>query len=186
MNLVESVLGVPAIGNGYCVTNFELNTLSDMCPPRLSVDMDPQLFKEMASRASGARSVSMDVFFKDRSKDKKDRKVEKVIYNPPATIVWFDDGEKIVSKAEARDGFDKAKGLALCVLKKRMDKKIYNRLFPYFDACDVELKKDADGKILRNKKGMVIIAKSVPLWDVLVRMYCPNGEWEKIKKEWAK
>ena len=112
--------------------------------------------------------------------------ITKVIYNPPATIVWFRDGDKIVSKAEARDGFDKAKGLALCVLKKRMDKKIYNRLFPYFDACDVELKKDADGKILRNKKGMAIIAKSVPLWDVLVRMHCPNGEWEKIKKEWAK
>ena len=84
--------------------------------------------------------------------------VTKVIYNPPATIVWFDDGDKIVSKAE--DEFDWETGLAICVLKKRMERKGYNRLQPYFFEGDR------------------------PLWDVLVRMECPNGEWEKIKKKW--
>lgn len=88
--------------------------------------------------------------------------VTKVIYNPPATIVWFDTGNKVVSKAEEGDKFDWETGLAICVLKERMDKKTYNRLQPYF------------------------FEGNRPLWDVLVRMECPNGEWEKIKKEWKK
>lgn len=88
--------------------------------------------------------------------------VTKVIYNPPATIVWFDTGDKVVSKVEKGDKFNWEIGLAICVLKERMDRKTYNRLQPYFFEGDK------------------------PLWDTLVRMHCPNGEWEKIKKGWKR
>ena len=112
--------------------------------------------------------------------------ITKVIYNPPATIVWFDDGDKIVSKADKGDKYDWKHGLALCILKKRMPKSDYNRFYPYFDRRDMIVKRDANGEVCRDKKGKVRYIKNAPLWDVLVRKYCPNGEWEKIKKEWKK
>ena len=94
--------------------------------------------------------------------------IEKVIYNPPATIVFFATGEKIVSKTE--DKFDWEVGLAICLLKRAMTSKQYNRMQPYLFAEEPKAK---HGKV-----------KWVPLWDVMVRQAYPNGEWEKIKKEW--
>ena len=114
------------------------------------------------------------------------RKIRKVMYNPPATIVWFGDGDKIVSVADKGDKYDWKHGLALCILKKRMPKNDYNRFYPYFDRRDMIVKRDANGEVCRDKKGKVRYIKNAPLWDVLVRKYCPNGEWEKIKKEWKK
>lgn len=41
-----------------------------------------------------------------------------VIYNPPATIVKWQDGTKTVVKCNEGDEYDWEKGLALCVMKK--------------------------------------------------------------------
>lgn len=112
--------------------------------------------------------------------------VVKVMYNPPATIVWFGDGDKIVSKADKGDKYDWKHGLALCILKKRMPKSDYNRFYPYFDCRDIVIKRDANGKVCRDEEGKFRFIKNDYLWDVLVRKYCPNGEWEKIKKEWKR
>lgn len=43
--------------------------------------------------------------------------IEKIIYNNPATIVWFADGEKIVVKAHNEE-FDKEKGVAMAIARK--------------------------------------------------------------------
>ena len=42
----------------------------------------------------------------------------KVIFNGPATIVFWDDGTKTVVKCKDGDPFSKEAGFALCVLKK--------------------------------------------------------------------
>lgn len=47
-----------------------------------------------------------------------EHRVKKVIFNPPATIVFWNDGTKTVSKCEPCDVFDETLGFALCVLKK--------------------------------------------------------------------
>lgn len=47
----------------------------------------------------------------------KDNSIKKVIFNPPATIVFWNDGDKTVVKAE-NEPFDKEKGLAMAVCKK--------------------------------------------------------------------
>lgn len=44
-------------------------------------------------------------------------KIEKIIYNNPATIVWFADGEKVVVKAYNEE-FDKEKGVAMAIARK--------------------------------------------------------------------
>lgn len=46
--------------------------------------------------------------------------INKVMYNKPATIVFWKDGTKTVSVCHEEDTFDPEKGLAICVLKKLM------------------------------------------------------------------
>lgn len=48
---------------------------------------------------------------------------KKVIFNDPATIVYWLDGTKTVVKCQGGEKFDKEKGLALCFLKKIMGNK---------------------------------------------------------------
>lgn len=43
---------------------------------------------------------------------------KKVIFNNPATIVFWNDGSKTVSKASKEDTFDKMKGFLTCYYKK--------------------------------------------------------------------
>ena len=45
-------------------------------------------------------------------------KVKKVIYNNPATIVYFTDGSKTVVKACEDDRFDEQTGLLMCIAKR--------------------------------------------------------------------
>lgn len=45
-------------------------------------------------------------------------KMERAIFNPPATIVFWEDGDKTVVKCDERDAYDAKYGLMLCWLKK--------------------------------------------------------------------
>lgn len=44
-------------------------------------------------------------------------KIKKVIFNDPATIVFWADGTKTVVKCDEHDVYDKEKGLAMCIVK---------------------------------------------------------------------
>ena len=57
-------------------------------------------------------------------------KIKKVVYNEPATIVYWDDGTKTVVKCQDGDIYDKEKGLALCYMKKITGNKsgIFNKV----------------------------------------------------------
>jgi hypothetical protein len=44
--------------------------------------------------------------------------INNVIFNPPATIVFWSDGTKTIAKCEPCDKFDKEKGLMMAILKK--------------------------------------------------------------------
>ena len=169
-----TVEGLPIKGVGYEVTGY----VDAVCEePKIIVEMHPRAFRE----AIGHLIRRTDLIWPEPTPTNKKKKpvITKVIYNPPATIVWLNDGDKVVSKAEEGDEFDWETGLAICVLKKRMDRKKYNRLQPYFFTEDPNKLK----KVIINGEEK---EKPTPLWETLVRMYCPNGEWEKIKKEWAK
>ena len=45
-------------------------------------------------------------------------KMERAIFNPPATIVFWEDGDKTVVKCDERDAYDAKYGLILCWMKK--------------------------------------------------------------------
>lgn len=44
--------------------------------------------------------------------------IKKVIFNPPATVVYWSDGSKTVVKCNAKDNFDPEKGLAMAIAKR--------------------------------------------------------------------
>lgn len=46
------------------------------------------------------------------------KRIKKVIFNKPATIVYWDDGTKTVVKCQKGDKWDKEKGLMACICKK--------------------------------------------------------------------
>ena len=61
--------------------------------------------------------------------------IEKVIFNNPATIVYWHDGTKTVVKAQDGEPFDKEKGLAMAFMKKVCGNKgNYNEIFKEFGA----------------------------------------------------
>lgn len=49
--------------------------------------------------------------------------IKKVIFNNPATIVYWKDGSKTVVKCQPGDTFDEEKGLAMCFTKKALGNK---------------------------------------------------------------
>lgn len=56
--------------------------------------------------------------------------IQKVIFNPPATIVIWKDGTKTIVKNHYTERYDKEKGLAMCIIKKLFNNKSeYYELF---------------------------------------------------------
>lgn len=45
-------------------------------------------------------------------------KIDRVIYNGPATIVFWNDGAKTIVKCSENDAYDAEKGLAMAVVKR--------------------------------------------------------------------
>lgn len=86
-------------------------------------------------RGNGKASVA-DRYLKARAKYLESRHqtsiYKKIIINPPATIVIWNDGTKTVVKATENDIYDPEKGVALCFFKK------------YFNALYRQVLKDAN------------------------------------------
>ena len=58
-----------------------------------------------------------------------DKEIEKVTFNEPATIVFWKDGTKTVSKCSHGDTFNKETGLAMCIIRKLCNNRNYNKVF---------------------------------------------------------
>ena len=71
-----------------------------------------------------------------------DSRIKNVIWNCPATIVFWTDGTKTVVKAQGNDSFDPEKGLAMAIAKKAMGNKgnYYNEIKKWLDECSYDEK----------------------------------------------
>ena len=54
-------------------------------------------------------------------------KIKKVIYNPPATIILWNDGTKSVAKTQNGEFYDAEKGLAMAFMRKFLNNKDYHK-----------------------------------------------------------
>lgn len=60
--------------------------------------------------------------------------VEKIVYNGPATIIFWSDGTKTVIKCHEGDQFDEVTGFLLCCLRKMMTQNSYSELCEVLDS----------------------------------------------------
>lgn len=79
----------------------------------LAMDID----KEMKMLAKAGLN---NLFGVKNAERKTDMRIEKVIFNYPATVVIWKDGTKTIVKAGDHDVFDPEKGLAMAIAKKAL------------------------------------------------------------------
>ena len=80
-------------------------------------------------------------------KQKAMNSITKVIFNNPATIVFWSDGTKTVVKCDERDEFDPEKGLAMAICKKYFGGGFYNDIFKKWIPKEETPKIEIDGQI---------------------------------------
>ena len=74
-------------------------------------------------------------------KNTKNFEIKKVIFNNPATIVYWADGTKTVVKAQKGDIFDPEKGLTMAFTKKALGNEgsYYNTIKKWTDKYEMDL-----------------------------------------------
>ena len=77
--------------------------------------------------------------------------IERIIYNPPATIVFWNDGTKTIAKCEYGDIYTKEMGFMLCVLKKKYGNKTFHDMLHKY-VYDVPDAPNKDGMIVWSKE----------------------------------
>lgn len=69
--------------------------------------------------------------------------IEKIMYKPPATIVFWNDNTKTVAVCEKGDTYNKELGFAICVLKKKYgNKTVHDMLDKYVHSANEYSKSD--------------------------------------------
>jgi hypothetical protein len=117
----------------------------------------------------------------DRSREKKDEvrftapyyampKIEKVIFNPPATIVQWKDGTKTVVKCQDDDEFDWEKGLAMAYVKRAFNnERTYYGLFkknePWMNLPNSNMRYDP--KVAKEVR--IIVPKDLPVTGDIIQ-----------------
>ena len=100
-------------------------------------------------------------------------KIEKVIFNPPATIVQWKDGTKTVVKCQDGDEFDWEKGLAMAYVKRAFNNErtyygIFKKNDPGVSLPNSNMKYDPDVA----KEVRIIVPKDLPVTrDMIKKAY---------------
>jgi hypothetical protein len=141
--------------------------------PNTAEYIDTDDIGKLIAERDKARLDYVDVLRREHENEQKTKKaqtIKKVIFNPPATIVFWADGTKTVVKCQDDEAFfDPEKGLAMAFMKKMLGNKgnYYNTVdkwvHPYWqkefdETCDWQTKFDEAAKALSaafsdNKKG---------------------------------
>ena len=91
--------------------------------------------------------------------------IKKIMYKPPATIVFWNDGTKTVAVCEKGDVYNKELGFALCVLKKKYgNKKVHDMLDKYVHKATKYSKSD-----------------NAMVWENEPKEKKPNGGRKRVK-----
>lgn len=93
-------------GVGEMSVDFYVDKVEDIAK-KTALPMKHNFFQEYYEYRYGIRATN-------------ELNAKRVIFNPPATIVLWEDGTKTVVKCDKDDVFDEMKGLALCYMKKAL------------------------------------------------------------------
>lgn len=95
------------------------------------INEEPELIYEwIMDKYSCMNPLSASTRAKDYFEYSSYPQIKKVIFNDPATIVFWSDGSKTVVKAQNGETYDQEKGLAMAITKKRFGNKgnYYNNI----------------------------------------------------------
>lgn len=114
--------GYASISNAIC--KDETTTNKSVTSATLKSFYDDELLKNARVRYEKFKPLSESVYPSTCSRCKKNisTRIKDVIFNDPATIVFWNDGTKTVVKAE-NEPFDREKGLAMAIAKKFLGNK---------------------------------------------------------------
>ena len=77
--------------------------------------------------------------------------ISRVLFNKPATIVFWNDGTKTITKCSEDDTYSKEAGLAICCLKKAFGKKANECLRAFVEVGKNDVNMNDIRKLLKNK-----------------------------------
>ena len=96
-------------------TNADVELYSGVSASDLITTPDMIRRRKVANRLSSAAAYGL---FTPVKKEKTlSMTIEKVIFNPPATIIIWNDNTKTVVKAQEDEPYDPEKGMAMCIAK---------------------------------------------------------------------
>lgn len=104
-------------GNAYQITSYDAEYSFDSIRPKITVQKYPVRRTEREEKAMGSRGLFNSLM----------PKIKKVIYNPPATVILWDDGTKSVVKTQNGEFYDAEKGLAMAFMRKFLNNKDYHK-----------------------------------------------------------
>lgn len=102
------------------------------------MNLSPE-FKQFLNKQYGTNVTEMVYCDTDKIYYRKNELIEKVIFNNPATIVYWKDGTKTVVKCTINECFDPEKGLAMAICKKFLGKQYYKLIKKYTKGENTEL-----------------------------------------------
>ena len=77
--------------------------------------------------------------------------IEKIMYKPPATIVFWNDNTKTVAVCEKGDTYNRELGFALCVLKKKYGNKTVHDMLDKYVHSVSKYSKDEGAMVWEDK-----------------------------------
>ena len=77
--------------------------------------------------------------------------IKRVLFRNPATIVFWEDGTKTVTKCSDSDTYSKEAGLAICCLKKAFGRNANECLKAFVDVNKDDVNMNDIRKLLKNK-----------------------------------
>lgn len=88
-----------------------------------SIEFSGDGFSKFEGRTMGVKTTDYTRYYKMNDVEfnrhlNRIPEIKNVIFNDPATIVFWDDGTKTVVKCQPGDSFDPEKGLAMAITKK--------------------------------------------------------------------
>lgn len=111
-------VAITLLPNGYWVCHDVDDVASDYPRITLSVNTKPDLEAEKARKEFLKNLALPHVSEITKHKVNTLPEIKKVIFNPPATIVFWLDGTKTVVKCKEGEEFSEWAGIALCLAKK--------------------------------------------------------------------
>lgn len=83
-----------------------------------TIELDPNCISFLATDPFTIPSYTTSVTYGTLGKYLLRPKIEKVIFNPPATVILWKDGSRTIVKTQNGEPFDKEKGFVMAYLKR--------------------------------------------------------------------